>query len=172
MTVEGDVSLNIIIREACESDLSILIEYNRALAKETENLSLNTNVLRLGIQNALKLENCHYFVAELDGNVVGQTMITSEWSDWRNAEMWWLQSVYVHPDYRKRGVFHSIFKYIEIISKKNHSVKSLRLYVMQNNVVGLKTYRNIGMDDSGYLVYEKTLLPSIKPTPKKKSMSD
>ena len=96
MTVEGDVSLNIIIREACESDLSILIEYNRALAKETENLSLNTNVLQLDIQNALKLKNCHYFVAELDGNVVGQTMITSEWSDWRNAEMWWLQSVYVH----------------------------------------------------------------------------
>ena len=57
MTVEGDVSLNIIIREACESDLSILIEYNRALAKETENLSLNTDVLRLGIQNTQKPEN-------------------------------------------------------------------------------------------------------------------
>ena len=107
MTIEGDVSLNIIFREACESDLSILIEYNRALAKETENLSLNTNVLQLGIQNALKLENCHYFVAELDGNVVGQTMITSEWSDWRNAEMWWMQSVYVHPDYRKRGSWNN-----------------------------------------------------------------
>ena len=75
MTVEGDVSLNIIIREACESDLSILIEYNRALAKETENLSLNTNVLQLDIQNALKLENCHYFVAELDGAGVFRDLI-------------------------------------------------------------------------------------------------
>ena len=158
---------NIIIREACEPDLSILIQYNQALAKETENLTLNTDVLRLGIQSALKQKNCHYFVAELEGNVVGQTMITSEWSDWRNAEMWWIQSVYVHPDYRKRGVFHCIFKHIEIISEKNYSVKSLRLYVMKNNLIGIKTYKNLGMSNSGYLVYEKTPLPPINQHPKK-----
>ena len=89
---------DILVRKADESDISTLIEYNRALADETENISLETGVLRLGIEKALDLKDCHYFVAELDGKIVGQTMITSEWSDWRNGVMWWMQSVYVHPD--------------------------------------------------------------------------
>ena len=152
----------IIVREARESDLLTLVDYNQALAKETENLALDKSILRLGIKNALKRQNCHYFVAEVGGNVVGQAMITSEWSDWRNAELWWIQSVYVHPDYRKRSVFHTIFKHIEIISAKKRSVKSLRLYVMKNNLVGRKTYNNLGMNNSGYLVYEKNLFPSMK----------
>ena len=105
------MSLRIIIRKACESDLLTLIEYNRALAKESENISLDTKILRLGIQRALELTDCHYFVAELDGNVIGQLMITSEWSDWRNGMMWWIQSVYVNPAFRKKGVFTHIFKY-------------------------------------------------------------
>ena len=151
--------LNIIIREACESDLPSLVEYNLALAKETENLDLNKDTLRLGIQNSFALQGCHYFVAETEGNVVGQTMITSEWSDWRNGTIWWMQSVYVHPSYRKQGVFSKIFKHIETIAKKKSTIQSLRLYVMQNNQAGLKTYQSVGMNSSGYLVYEKSLLP-------------
>ena len=167
------MSLTITIREAYDSDLLTLIEYNRALAKETENLSLDTDVLRLGIKTALKLENCYYFVAEIErGNVIGQTMITSEWSDWRNSEMWWIQSVYVHPDYRKQGVFRRIFMHIENISTKSHPVKSLRLYVMKNNLVGIETYKSLGMNNSGYLVYEKTLFPTIEPPFSKKNLSD
>ena len=150
--------LNIIIREACESDLPSLVEYNLALAKETENLDLNKDTLRLGIQNSFALQGCHYFVAETEGNVVGQTMITSEWSDWRNGTIWWMQSVYVHPSYRKQGVFHEIFKHIETIAANTPSIQSLRLYVMKNNETGLKTYQSIGMSNSGYLVYEKQLL--------------
>ena len=153
------MSLNIIIRDACESDLLSLVEYNLALAKETENLDLNKDTLRLGIQNSFALHGCYYFVAETEGNVVGQTMITSEWSDWRNGTIWWMQSVYVHPNYRKQGVFHKIFKHIETIAIKNPAIQFLRLYVMQNNQAGLKTYQNVGMNNSGYLVYEKPLLP-------------
>ena len=153
--------LNIIIREACESDLSSLVEYNLALAKETENLDLNKDTLRLGIQNSFALQGCHYFVAETEGNVVGQTMITSEWSDWRNGTIWWMQSVYVHPSYRKQGVFSKIFKHIETIAKKKSTIQSLRLYVMQNNQAGLKTYQSVGMNNTGYLVYEKPLIPFI-----------
>ena len=153
--------LNIIIREACESDLPSLVEYNLALAKETENLDLNKNTLRLGIQNSFALQGCHYFVAETEGNVVGQTMITSEWSDWRNGTIWWMQSVYVHPSYRKQGVFSKIFKHIETIAKKKLTIKSLRLYVMKNNQAGLKIYQNVGMNNSGYLVYEKPLIPFV-----------
>ena len=151
--------LNIIIREACESDLPSLVEYNLALARETENLDLNKDTLRLGIQNSFALQGCHYFVAETEGNVVGQTMITSEWSDWRNGTIWWMQSVYVHPSYRKQGVFSKIFKHIETIAKKKSTIQSLRLYVMKNNQAGLKTYQSVGMNNSGYLVYEKPLFP-------------
>ncbi len=146
---------DILVRKADESDISTLIEYNRALADETENISLETGVLRLGIEKALDLKDCHYFVAELDGKIVGQTMITSEWSDWRNGVMWWMQSVYVHPDYRKRGVFQSIFKYIETLAANDPEVKALRLYVMQDNHTGQRAYRNLGMKNSGYVVYEK-----------------
>ena len=145
----------ILVRKADESDISTLIEYNRALADETENISLETGVLRLGIEKALDLKDCHYFVAERDGKIVGQTMITSEWSDWRNGVMWWMQSVYVHPDYRKRGVFQSIFKYIETLAANDPEVKALRLYVMQDNHTGQSAYRNLGMKNSGYVVYEK-----------------
>ena len=146
---------DILVRKADESDISTLIEYNRALADETENISLETGVLRLGIEKALDLKDCHYFVAELDGKIVGQTMITSEWSDWRNGVMWWMQSVYVHPDYRKRGVFQSIFKYIETLAANDPEVKALRLYVMQDNHTGQSAYKNLGMKNSGYVVYEK-----------------
>jgi len=146
---------DILVRKADESDISTLIEYNRALADETENISLETGVLQLGIEKALDLKDCHYFVAELDGKIVGQTMITSEWSDWRNGVMWWMQSVYVHPDYRKRGVFQSIFKYIETLAANDPEVKALRLYVMQDNHTGQSAYRNLGMKNSGYVVYEK-----------------
>jgi len=147
---------DILVREADGSDISTLIEYNLALADETENIALDKDILRLGIERALELKDCHYFVAELDGKIVGQTMITSEWSDWRNGVMWWMQSIYVHPDYRKQGVFQSIFKYIETLAGKNPEVKALRLYVMQDNEAGRSTYQNLGMKNSGYVVYEKS----------------
>ena len=148
--------MDILIREADESDVSTLIKYNRAMAEETENILLDQSILQSGIEKALTLEDCYYFVAEIDGKIVGQTMITSEWSDWRNGSMWWMQSVYVHPDYRKQGVFQSIFKYIETLAKKNPGIKALRLYVMQDNQAGRSAYQSLGMEDSGYVIYEKS----------------
>ncbi len=103
---------DIFVREAEQSDVSTLIEYNLSLADETESISLDKNILRLGIEKALELNDCRYLVAELDNKIVGQTMLTSEWSDWRNGVIWWMQSVYVNPSYRKRGVSQSILKYI------------------------------------------------------------
>ena len=146
---------DILVREAGSEDIAILIGYNQALAKGTENLSLDAEILRLGIEKALRLNDCLYFVAELDGKVVGQAMVTTEWSDWRNGVMWWIQSVYVHPAYRKRGVFQSIFKHIESLAAEKAEVKALRLYVMRDNQAGRNAYQNLGMDDSGYVVYEK-----------------
>ena len=149
------MSLNITIREACAPDLRTLIKYNRALAEESENISLDETTLRLGIQKAMELNDCYYFVAELDGKVVGQSMITSEWSDWRNGVIWWIQSVYVDPDHRQRGVFQSILKYIEALIEKHPEVKGLRLYVKQDNKVGISAYESLGIKNSGYLIHEK-----------------
>ena len=146
---------DICIREAHTDDLSILVENNLALAKETESLNLDKDVLRKGIEQALSREECHYFVAVISGKVVGQTMITYEWSDWRNGVIWWIQSVYVFPEYRKQGVFRTLFKYIENLVRADPQVKALRLYVLQNNKTGQHTYQSLGMNNSGYIVFEK-----------------
>jgi ribosomal protein S18 acetylase RimI-like enzyme len=143
------------IREAHKDDLSILVKNNQALAEETEALKLDADVLRLGIEQALNREECHYFVAEIAKQVVGQTMITYEWSDWRNGIIWWIQSVYVDPDHRKQGIFRTLFKHIENLAKINPQVKALRLYVMHNNNAGQETYQSLGMNDSGYIIFEK-----------------
>ena len=149
------MSSEINIREANKGDLAILVQNNQALAEETEALLLDKDVLREGIEQALKREECHYFVAVICEKVVGQTMITYEWSDWRNGIIWWIQSVYVLPAHRKQGIFRVLFKYIENLAKVNPQVKALRLYVMHNNNAGQDTYQSLGMNDSGYIVFEK-----------------
>ena len=149
------MSPEIKIREASIDDVPILAQNNQALAHETENTQLQMEPLLAGISNALKREDCYYFVAELNSQVVGQTMITYEWSDWRNGVMWWIQSVYVQPEHRKKGVFRSLFKHIEHLAKNYSDVKALRLYVKGNNISGKNTYKNLGMHDSGYIVFEK-----------------
>ena len=118
-------------------------------------LHIVKDTLRLGIEKALELNDCRYLVAELNNKIVGQTMVTSEWSDWRNGVIWWMQSVYVNPDYRKRGVFQSILKHIENLAEKIPEVKALRLYVMDDNQIAQRVYQNLGMNNSNYLVYEK-----------------
>jgi ribosomal protein S18 acetylase RimI-like enzyme len=143
------------IREANKGDLAILVQNNQALAEETEALLLDKDVLREGIEQAFKRKECHYFVAVIAEKVVGQTMITYEWSDWRNGIIWWIQSVYVLPAYRKQGIFRVLFKHIENLAKVNPKVKALRLYVMHNNNAGQDTYQSLGMNDSGYIVFEK-----------------
>ena len=147
--------MTIIIREAHKEDLDLLVQNNLALAKETESLDLNKDVLTKGVAQALIRSECHYFVALIAEKVVGQTMITYEWSDWRNGIIWWIQSVYVLPEHRKKGVFRTLFRHIENLAQTHPKVKALRLYVINNNEVGQKTYKSLGMSDSGYIVFEK-----------------
>ena len=149
------MATDVSVREAQEDDLEILINNNKALADETESIKLNSNILKKGIIKALKREECHYFVAIVNGGVVGQLMITYEWSDWRNGVIWWIQSVYVKPNYRKQGIFRALFQHVESMAKINQQVKALRLYVMHNNDVGQRTYQSLGMNDSGYILFEK-----------------
>ena len=149
------MTIEIKIREASASDIPVLAQNNQALALETENIQLESETILAGVSYALERADCHYFVAELNGEVAGQTMITYEWSDWRNGDMWWIQSVYVQPEYRKKGVFRSLFNHIEQLARNHPEVKALRLYVMEDNPSGKNTYKTLGMQDSGYIIYEK-----------------
>jgi len=147
--------MNIKIREAVKSDITTIAKNNQALAYETENTNLNLDIITSGVSNALNREDCHYFVAEINKMVVGQTLITYEWSDWRNGLIWWMQSVFVLFNFRKQGVYRNLFNHIENLARNNPKVKALRLYVIKNNQSGIKTYEALGMKDSGYIVYEK-----------------
>ena len=147
--------MNLKIREADKSDITILAKNNQVLAYETENINLNLDIITSGVSNALNREDCHYFVAEINKMVVGQTLITYEWSDWRNGLIWWMQSVFVLFNFRRQGVYRNLFNHIENLARNNSKVKALRLYVIKNNQSGIKTYEALGMKDSGYIVYEK-----------------
>lgn len=143
------------IRKGKLSDLDTIVEYNYNLAEETENLELDKNILKEGVKKALLDDkNGVYFVYEKDGMVVGQMMLTKEWSDWRNANYWWIQSVYVNKNYRGQGIYKKLFKHVKSAADSDNNVYSLRLYVEKNNEKAKKTYKASGMDETYYLVYE------------------
>ena len=96
-----------------------------------------------------------YLLAEVESRVVGQLMHTYEWSDWRDGEIWWLQSVYVHPDFRRRGIFRQLFAQLRSEARARPQVVGLRLYVEERNQRALATYGDLGLKPAGYLVLEK-----------------
>lgn len=147
------------VREGRREDALIITKYNRAMANETESKCLHTQTVLKGVQEGLaRPEICRYFVAEIEGQVIGQAMITYEWSDWRNGTLWWLQSVYVHPDYRKQGVFRKLYQHIESLARKEPDVRGIRLYVEEKNRNGQSVYSKLGLTPAGYHVYEREFL--------------
>jgi GNAT superfamily N-acetyltransferase len=143
------------IRPGTMTDAALIAEFNYKLAIESENKRLDRIVLQAGVDKALtRSDLCRYFVAEFDKRVIGQTMVTFEWSDWRAAMFWWMQSVYVHPDFRGRGVFKALYMHIETQARKNPEVCGLRLYVNHHNHRATDTYLRLGMKHSGYHLYE------------------
>ncbi len=144
------------IREGRPEDAPVLAEYNRRMALETENKELDSETVSRGVaQGLLQPDKCRYFVAESEGEVVGQAMVTYEWSDWRNGDLWWIQSVYVHPDHRRQGIFTQLFRHIESLAREAAGVCGLRLYVEGDNAVGQAVYKKLGMSHAGYHVYER-----------------
>ena len=143
------------IRDATPHDAPTIIAFNRRLATETENKTLDHDVVSLGVRRALDSpQYCRYFLAERDGRIVGQTMVTYEWSDWRNGVFWWIQSVYVVEDERGRGVFRSLYEHVQTTARALPDVCGLRLYVEEHNTAAIATYRRLGMIPSGHLVSE------------------
>lgn len=148
------------IRDAGLDDLDVVIEYNAALARETEGKELPAETLRRGVATALaEPERLRYWVAEAlnegqGSRVIGQVATTREWSDWRDGWIWWFQSVYVHPDHRGQGIFRALYAHVREIAWKNPDVIGLRLYVEVNNDRAQAVYRSLGMKPGGYDVYE------------------
>jgi ribosomal protein S18 acetylase RimI-like enzyme len=148
-----------LLRPATAADAAVLADYNARLAEESEGKTLDRATLAAGVAAALAdPHKGRYFVAELDGAVVGQLMLTTEWSDWRNGWIWWVQSVYVHPAARRRGVFRALYEHVRQAALAGPQVVGLRLYVEQDNERAQQTYARLGMDRTGYLVMERVPL--------------
>jgi GNAT superfamily N-acetyltransferase len=147
--------MNISLRRATPGDANTIADFNAAMAQETEGLELDRDRLRRGVEALLADETKgYYYLAEIDGRVAGQLMITFEWSDWRNATYWWIQSVYVHPDFRQQGVFSSLYRHIESLALTHGTVCGIRLYVERQNLRAQKAYEALGMHHSHYTMME------------------
>lgn len=143
------------IRRAIAGDEAVLAEFNAALAWESEHKRLDSGVLLAGVRAVLTDANKGFYtVAERDGQVVGQLMVTFEWSDWRNGWFWWVQSVYVRPEDRRGGVFRELFGAIQREAEADPSVIGLRLYVERDNTRAKETYRSLGMSSTPYELLE------------------
>lgn len=143
------------VRDAKLEDAPTISRFNADMAEETEGRRPDEAVLRRGVERGLvRPELCRYWVAERDGEVVGQVMVTFEWSDWRDGVVWWLQSVYVAPVHRRSGIFRALYEHVEKRARSDGEVVALRLYVEHDNVSAQQTYRALGMQRTDYLVFE------------------
>ncbi len=145
----------LVIREASIADVDTIVEFNRLMAAETEDRELSIDILSKGVLAALKDPGKgRYLLALVDNNIVGQLMITYEWSDWRNANFWWIQSVYVHRDHRRRGVFRSMYNHVYTLATQASGVCGLRLYVERSNKIAHVVYNRLGWRDPHYEMLE------------------
>lgn len=149
------MSLEIQIRAAEPADAPTLAEFNSRLAAETESKNLDRKKLLAGVQTLIdNPPHGAYFVAEHDHRIVGQLLITYEWSDWRNGFFWWIQSVYVAPHYRRRGVFRALYSHVGELAHASGNVCGLRLYVEADNAVAQAVYASLGMSRNSYRFME------------------
>ena len=143
------------IRKASTSDTAVIADFNARIAWETERLKLNRARVHRGVVALLKDKSKGiYFVAEEKGVIAGQLLITYEWSDWRNGNFWWIQSVYVAPEFRQQGVFRALFAHVRKLAKGRRDVCGLRLYVDADNARAQRAYKRLGMELSRYEIFE------------------
>ena len=145
--------MSMTVRMATSSDVETIVEFNDGLARETENKVLDLDVVRAEVERFLsEPSRGQYFLAETDGEVLGQIMITYEWSDWRNGNFWWLQSVYVAHSARGKGAFNTILGHIRSLAEADPCVCGIRLYVDKDNRAAQKSYGARGFTFSNYEV--------------------
>ena len=143
------------VRPALFSDWQVIANFNTRLAAETEGKRLDPNTIEQGVRTLLtQPQHGRYFLACVEGRVVGQIMHTREWSDWRNGEIWWLQSVYVLSEFRQQGVFRAMFAHLQCLAETSPDVIGLRLYVEEHNTRAQAAYLSLGLRRGGYTVME------------------
>ena len=148
-------TMNMTIRPATLADAVTIARFNALMAAETEQITLDQNRLLKGVEALLRdSTKGFYLVVEHDNVIVGQLMITYEWSDWRNGVFWWIQSVYVEKSARGTGVFKMLFDHIHTLAKSAPDVCGLRLYVEKTNARAKQTYERLAMHPSHYEMYE------------------
>ena len=146
------------IRTANTYDSDDVVSFNCDMAFETEGIILDQKELVLGVSAVLLDSGLgFYLIAEVENSVIGQLMITKEWSDWRNSMFWWIQSVFVKPQYRRIGVYTALHAKVLDMAKKEANVCGVRLYVDRENTVAKQTYSQLGMSHSSYDMFEITL---------------
>ena len=146
---------NVNIRRAVPADADTIIAFNSAMAEETEGRSLPADVIRRGVRRLLADPALGvYYVAERGGSMVGQLLITFEFSDWRDGVFWWIQSVYVAARARRTGVYRALHEHVEREARAAGDVCGLRLYADHKNAGAQAVYRRLGMRASNYVMYE------------------
>jgi GNAT superfamily N-acetyltransferase len=156
--MKSDSKPSVVVRDATLDDVGFIVDCNHRLGVETEDKTLDRDLLATGVRRGLSHpELCRYFIAEVAGRAVGTTMLTYELTDWRDGIIWWLQSVYVLPDFRNLGVFRAVYRHIKTLARESQDARALRLYVRSDNQRALETYGALGMSRAGYEVLEADL---------------
>lgn len=151
MTTDGPIH----VRTATADDLDTLVRFNVAMAEETEDRRLDEDVVRRGVARALADARLgRYYLAEREGEVVGQLLVTTEFSDWRAGVFWWIQSVYVAPTARQAGIYRALHAHVTQLARQTPEVCGLRLYVDTHNTRAQQVYRTLGMQRTQYELYE------------------
>jgi GNAT superfamily N-acetyltransferase len=148
-----------IIREAKLTDTAIIADFNARMALETEQRNLDIERVRQGVHALLSdPAKGAYFISEIEADgsttIAGQLLITYEWSDWRNGNFWWIQSVYVEEKFRGQGIFRALYNHVDQLAKARNDVCGLRLYVDAHNHSARETYERLGMKRTNYELFE------------------
>jgi GNAT superfamily N-acetyltransferase len=142
-------------RNAEAADAEAIVEFQLAMARETEQLELDRDVLVRGVTAVFDdSSKGRYYVAEIDGRIVASLMITYEWSDWRSGTVWWIQSVYVLPEFRKRGIYGGLYTHVRDMIRDEPTIRGIRLYVDERNRTAQEVYSRLGMNGEHYRVFE------------------
>ena len=148
--------MRIEIRRAVADDIDRIVEFNLAMARESEDKGLDIETLRAGVAAVLaEPANGFYLMAEADGRPAGSLMVTTEWSDWRNGRFWWIQSVFVAPEHRRLGIYSRLHDSVRRAGQADGQCCGLRLYVERNNIGAQATYASLGMAPTHYDLFEE-----------------
>lgn len=143
------------IREARLGDAPVIVDFQIRMARSTEDLELDFDTVTRGVAAVFAdPAKGTYWVAESEDRVIGSLLTTFEWSDWRNGTVLWIQSVYVLPEWRRRGIYKSLYEHLKRQVEKSPGLRGLRLYVDQRNTAAQEVYERLGMTKEHYQMYE------------------